>query len=75
MPASLMRKGIEVLSFYRSFEGVDALLAIPGNISRSDLKGVFSKLEATPELMRYVGGYQVPLDLDDEFDSEADAVS
>ncbi|WP_057460758.1 chorismate mutase [Pseudovibrio sp. POLY-S9] len=74
IPSSLMHKGIEVLSFYRSFEGVDALLAVPGNISEQELATFFEAAEATPDKLRYVGGYPAPLDLDDEFDSEADAV-
>ncbi|SDR28062.1 chorismate mutase [Pseudovibrio sp. Tun.PSC04-5.I4] len=73
MPNSLMHKGIEVLSFYRSFEGVDALLAVPGDISENELTGIFGEAEAMPDKLRSVGGYPAPLDLDDEFDSEVDA--
>jgi len=51
------------LSFYRSFEGVNALLAV--------LAAIFGQV---PDQLTCAGGYLAVLDLDDEFDSEADTV-
>ncbi|MDX5594963.1 chorismate mutase [Pseudovibrio sp. SPO723] len=72
-PVSLMSQGIEVLSFYRTYEGVDALLAVSGDLSSADLQEAFSASGALPDKLRLVGGYAAPIDIDGEFDGDPEA--
>jgi chorismate mutase / prephenate dehydratase len=73
LPVKLMDQGIEVLSFYRSASGVDALLAISGDLSEEDVMTACAAAGARPDVLRCVGGYAAPIDgegdLDEAFES------
>ncbi|WP_269584999.1 chorismate mutase [Roseibium sp. Sym1] len=66
LPVRLMDQGIEVLSFFRSASGVDALLAISGDLSEEDVRVACSAAGAEPDVLRRVGGYAAPIDGDPE---------
>jgi len=69
LPGKLMDQGIEVLSFFRSANGVDALLAISGELTEEDVLKACTDAGAEPDVLRRVGGYATPIDGDagDEF--------
>lgn len=62
LPGKLMDQGIEVLSFFRSANGVDALLAISGELTEEDVKTACIAAGAEPDVLRCVGGYAAPID-------------
>lgn len=62
LPGRLMDLGIEVLSFFRSANGVDALLAISGEMTEEDVLAACSAAGAAPDVLRRVGGYAAPID-------------
>ncbi len=62
LPGRLMDQGIEVLSFFRSAGGVDALLAVSGDLPEEDVIKACSAAGAEPEVLRHVGGYATPID-------------
>ncbi|MEM5583437.1 MULTISPECIES: chorismate mutase [unclassified Roseibium] len=64
LPVRLMDQGIEVLSFFRSASGVDALLAISGDLSEEEVMTACAGAE--PDVLRRVGGYAAPIDGDPE---------
>lgn len=66
LPGTLMDQGIEVLSFFRSASGVDALLAISGDMSEDDVRSACAAAGAEPDVLRCVGGYAAPIDGDPE---------
>lgn len=66
LPGKLMDQGIEVLSFFRSASGVDALLAISGDLSEEDVFKACTDAGAEPDVLRRVGGYAAPIDGDPE---------
>lgn len=72
LPVRLMDQGIEVLSFFRSANGVDALLAVSGDLSEDDVMKTCAGAE--PDVLRRVGGYAAPIDgdPDDIFAAEAE---
>lgn len=74
LPGKLMDQGIEVLSFFRSGSGVDALLAISGELTEEDALAACAAAGAGPDVLRRVGGYAAPIDgetdSDDEFGGE-----
>jgi chorismate mutase/prephenate dehydratase len=66
LPGKLMDQGIEVLSFFRSASGVDALLAISGDLSEQAVRAACTAAGAEPDVLRRVGGYAAPIDGDPE---------
>ena len=66
LPGKLMDQGIEVLSFFRSGSGVDALLAISGDQTEEDVMTACLAAGAAPVVLRRVGGYAAPIDGDPE---------
>jgi len=64
LPGRLMDQGIEVLSFFRSASGVDALLAISGDLSEEDVLRACAEAGARPDVLKPVGGYAAPIDGD-----------
>jgi len=62
LPGRLMDLGIEVLSFFRSANGVDALLAISGELTEENVLAACSAAGAAPDVLRRVGGYAAPID-------------
>jgi|GEM_PF-771749 len=72
LPGKLMDQGIEVLSFFRSASGVDALLAISGDLTEEDVLKACAAAGAEPDVLRRVGGYAAPIDgdPDDTFEPE-----
>ncbi|MCV0427998.1 MAG: chorismate mutase [Roseibium sp.] len=66
LPGRLMDQGIEVLSFFRSANGVDALLAISGELSEEDVMKACTAAGAEPDVLRCVGGYAAPIDGDND---------
>lgn len=62
LPGKLMDEGIEVLSFFRSARGVDALLAISGDLTEEDVFTACAAAGAEPDVLRRVGGYAAPID-------------
>ncbi len=64
LPGKLMAQGIEVLSFFRSANGVDALLAIAGDLPEDDVMTACAAAGAAPDVLRHVGGYAAPIDAD-----------
>ncbi|WP_428641225.1 chorismate mutase [Roseibium sp.] len=72
LPGKLMDQGIEVLSFFRSARGVDALLAISGDLREDEVLKACAAAGAEPDVLRRVGGYAAPIDGDteDTFDPE-----
>lgn len=70
LPGRLMDQGIEVLSFFRSANGVDALLAISGELTEEDVLSACTKAGAKPDVLRRVGGYAMPIDGEGDADDE-----
>ncbi|MET1416129.1 chorismate mutase [Roseibium sp. HPY-6] len=70
LPGRLMDQGIEVLSFFRSANGVDALLAISGELTEEDVRKACVAAGAEPDVLRCVGGYAAPIDADGDEDDE-----
>lgn len=68
LPGKLMDQGIEVLSFFRSASGVDALIAISGELSEEDVLESCAAAGAAPDILRHVGGYAAPIDGDGDAD-------
>lgn len=62
LPGRLMDQGIEVLSFFRSASGVDALLAVSGDLPEDAVLAACKEAGATPDVLRCVGGYAAPID-------------
>ncbi|WP_299818000.1 chorismate mutase [uncultured Roseibium sp.] len=77
LPGKLMDQGIEVLSFFRSASGVDALIAISADVPEEDVIKACAAAGAEPEVLRRVGGYAAPIDgngdPDETFEPEDDA--
>lgn len=71
LPGSLMDSGLEVLSFFRHADGVDALLAASGDISEDEVLTLCREAGAEPDVLRFVGGYASPIDIDE---GEADEI-
>ncbi|ADZ68653.1 chorismate mutase [Polymorphum gilvum] len=73
LPGSLMNSGIEVLSFFRTGDGVDALLAVSADMTEEDVLAACIEAGAEPDVLRPVGGYAAPIDIDpgaeDEFET------
>lgn len=69
LPGRLMDQGIEVVSFHRSAQGVDALLAVAADHSEAAVFQACEEAGATPDILRCVGGYAAPIDLDEEADA------
>lgn len=72
LPGKLMDQGIEVLSFFRSANGVDALLAISGDLSEEDVKAACAQAGAEPDVLRNVGGYAAPIDGESDLEEAFD---
>jgi len=70
LPGRLMDQGIEVLSFHRSAQGVDALLAVSADLSDADLFDACETAGAEPDVLRRVGGYSAPIDIEEETDGD-----
>ncbi|MTI07488.1 chorismate mutase [Roseibium denhamense] len=73
LPGKLMDQGIEVLSFFRSAAGVDAMIAVSGDLTEEDVQRACALAGAAPEVLRRIGGYAAPIDGDgasDEFGPE-----
>lgn len=70
LPGKLMDQGIEVLSFFRSGSGVDALLAISGELTEEDALAACAAAGARPDVLRRVGGYAAPIDGENDGDDE-----
>lgn len=72
LPGRLMDQGIEVLSFFRSANGVDALIAVAGDLPEDAVRSACAEAGAVPDVLRRVGGYPAPIDggsdPDDVFD-------
>jgi len=68
LPGKLMDQGIEVLSFFRSASGVDALLAISGELTEEDALKACAAAGAEPNVLRRVGGYAAPIDGESDAD-------
>ncbi len=66
LPGKLMDQGIEVLSFFRSAMGVDALLAISGDLREEEILKACAAAGAEPDVLRRVGGYAAPIDGDSD---------
>jgi len=66
LPGNLMTSGIEVVSFCRHGEGVDALLAAPSEMSCQDVETACAAAGGEPDVVRIVGGYAAPIDMDAE---------
>ncbi|WP_420412861.1 chorismate mutase [Roseibium sp.] len=62
LPGRLMDQGIEVLSFYRSANGVDALLAVSGDLPEDAVLAACLEAGAAPDVLRCIGGYAAPID-------------
>ncbi len=65
LPGPLMSSGIEVLAFHRTAEGVDALLGAPVEMSEIEIAEMCREAGAEPEVLRHVGFYAAPIDIDD----------
>lgn len=72
LPGPLMSCGIEVLAFHRTAEGVDALLGAPAEMSEAEIADLCRHAGAGPEILRRVGSYATPIDIDDMPASEFD---
>lgn len=72
LPGSLMDLGIEVVSFHRSAMGVDALLAVASELSEDEVLAACANAGAEPDVLRRVGGYAAPIDVEGEADEEFD---
>ncbi|NBN65814.1 chorismate mutase [Pannonibacter tanglangensis] len=72
LPGSLMNTGIEVLSFFRTADGVDALLAASGEMSEADVLALCAAAGAEPDVIRPVGGYASPIDIETDSDGDED---
>lgn len=70
LPGNLMNSGLEVLSFFRTAEGVDALLAASGDLSEGDVLALCATAGAEPDVIRFVGGYASPIDIETDLDSD-----
>ncbi|MEP3045413.1 MAG: chorismate mutase [Roseibium sp.] len=66
LPGRLMDQGMEVLSFFRSANGVDALLAVSGDLPEEDVLKACAEAGAAPVVLRRVGGYAAPIDGDSD---------
>lgn len=66
LPGNLMASGIEVVSFCRHGDGVDALLAAPSDMSCEDVERACATAGGEPDVVRTVGGYAAPIDMDAE---------
>ncbi|WP_150494982.1 chorismate mutase [Roseibium aquae] len=72
LPGRLMDQGIEVLSFHRSHQGVDALLAVSAELPDTAVFELCELAGAEPDVLRRVGGYAAPIDVEGEADEEFD---
>ncbi|EFO32394.1 chorismate mutase [Roseibium sp. TrichSKD4] len=70
LPGRLMDQGIEVVSFHRSAQGVDALLAVAADLSEEAVLTACQNAGAEPDVLRRVGGYAAPIDVEGEADGE-----
>ncbi|MEP3431576.1 MAG: chorismate mutase [Roseibium sp.] len=66
LPGRLMDQGMEVLSFFRSANGVDALLAVSGDLPEEEVLNACAEAGAAPVVLRRVGGYAAPIDGDSD---------
>ena len=73
LPVRLMDQGIEVLSFNRSAQGVDALLAVSGDLTADAVVSACHAAGAEPDVLRRVGGYCAPIDLDGDAEADFDS--
>ncbi len=70
LPGKLMSQGLEVISFHRSARGVDALLAASADMNEADILASCEKAGAEPDVLRQVGGYSAPIDVDGDTDED-----
>lgn len=75
LPGRLMSQGIEVISFHRSARGVDALLAVSSEHSESEVLASCGEAGAEPDVLRNVGGYAAPIDIDEDLDADFEVAS
>lgn len=72
LPGQLMSYGIEVISFHRSASGVDALLAVSSDMDEAAILESCAEAGAEPDVLRQVGGYASPIDIDVDADDDFD---
>lgn len=70
LPGRLMSHGIEVISFHRSASGVDALLAVSSDLDEAAILASCAEAGAEPDVLRQVGGYAAPIDVDGDTDED-----
>lgn len=70
LPGKLMNEGLEVVSFHRSADGVDALLAVSADMSEEDVLAACRTAGAKPGVLRMVGGYFAPIDVEGDTDDD-----
>ncbi|WP_417671215.1 chorismate mutase [Roseibium sp.] len=75
LPGSLMMHGLEVVSFHRSASGVDALVAVSADLSEDQILAACAGAGATPDVLRMVGGYSSPIDVEGDADEDFEAAS
>ncbi len=73
LPGNLMTDGLEVVCFHRSANGVDALLAVPADMNEGDILQACASAGAQPDVLRMVGGYCSPIDVEGDADDDFDA--
>ncbi|WP_417687475.1 chorismate mutase [Roseibium sp.] len=75
LPGSLMTQGLEVVSFHRSMSGVDALLAVSADLSEDQILAACEEAGAVPDVLRMVGGYSSPIDVEGDADDDFGAAA
>lgn len=75
LPGRLMSEGIEVISFHRSASGVDALLAVSSELGELEVLASCDQAGAEPDVLRKVGGYAAPIDIDEDLDADFETTS
>lgn len=70
LPGDLMSHGVEVISFHRSANGVDALLAVTAELSEDEILRACEEAGAEPDVLRNVGGYSAPIDVEGDADDD-----
>lgn len=75
LPGNLMNEGLEVVSFHRSASGVDALLAVSAQLSEDEIFRACADAGAEPDVLRLVGGYSAPIDVEGDADDDFDAAA
>ncbi len=75
LPGDLMNEGLEVVSFHRSASGVDALLAVSADLGEDEILKACGMAGAEPDVLRKVGGYSAPIDIEGDADDDFDTAS